>query len=317
MEPLPRGTFQLTETAMSNEALKQHILSFLNDYSIEVTSHDAGKLDAIAAELRPGTSVYVAHVPGVPLDDVVELAGRIQKLGLTAVPHVIARKLESREQLDRALGKLRELGVEEALVVAGDLAAENNAFDSSLEVLETGLFDEHGFRAVGVSGHPEGSSAIGAARVELALKGKAAFAERAGFAMRTVTQFGFDPDAVVAWEASTAAAGIHLPIHVGVAGPASLRQLVKFAALCGIGSSARMLMTRTGAMANLLRTQTPDEMITHLARHRASNPSSRLAKVHFFCFGGVAKTARWVNTVLSGRFVLNDQANGFRVEDVN
>ena len=311
------GAVQSTEIAMSNEELKQQIVNFLNDYSIEVTSHDAGKLDAIAAELKAGTSVYVAHVPGTPLDEVVDLAGKIQARGFAAVPHIIARKLESREQLDGALGKLRQLGVDQALVVAGDIAVENNAFESSLEVLETGLFDKHGFREVGVSGHPEGNSAIGAERVDQALRGKAAFAANAGFKMRNVTQFGFDPDAVIAWEASTSAVGIHLPIHVGVAGPASLRQLVKFAALCGIGSSARMLMTRTGAMANLLRTQTPDEMITHLARHRASNPSSRLAKVHFFCFGGVAKTARWVNTVLSGRFVLNNQGDGFRVEDVN
>jgi methylenetetrahydrofolate reductase (NADPH) len=108
-----------------------------------------------------------------------------------------------------------------------------------------------------------------------------------------------------------------MPIHVGMPGPASLRQLAKFAMLCGVGASARMLMTRTGAMANLLSTQAPDEMVTAIARHRAEHPSSRLKKIHFFAFGGVVKTARWANAVISGRFVLNNQATGFRVEDVN
>jgi len=79
----------------------------------------------------------------------------------------------------------------------------------------------------------------------------------------------------------------------------------------------RMLTSRTSAMANLLSTQAPDEMVAAIARHRAANPQSRLRKIHFFAFGGVVKTARWANAVVSGRFVLNSQATGFRVEDVN
>src|SRR5690606_9437642 len=125
----------------------------------------------------------------------------------------------------------------------------------SLEVLQTGLFKKYGFKRVGVAGHPEGSKAIGEARVKQALHGKAEFAKEAGFEIYIATQFGFDPRAFIDWEAETTADGITLPIHVGVAGPASLKQLARFAMLCGVGASARMLATRTGAMANLLRTQ--------------------------------------------------------------
>ena len=125
---------------MANDELKQQISAFLRDYSIEVTPHDTGKLDAIRAELAAGTCVYVAHPPGVPIDDIVTLAGQVQKLGLTATPHVIARKLESREQLERALARCQELGIHNALCVAGDITAEKPAYNSSLEVLQTGLF---------------------------------------------------------------------------------------------------------------------------------------------------------------------------------
>jgi methylenetetrahydrofolate reductase (NADPH) len=298
---------------VSHDDLKQAIVSFVENYSIEVTPHDAEKLPAIAEALRPGASVYVANLPGVPLDEVVKLSGRVKELGFNPVPHIVARRVESRDQLDRALADLQRRGVDEALVIGGDVAAPNAPFDSSAEVLETGLFREHGFRAVGVAGHPEGSKAIGEARVEKALKDKADFAKTAGFEVRLVTQFGFDPDAVTEWEARTTAEGIDLPIHVGMPGPASLRQLARFAMVCGIGSSARMLMTRTGATANLLRTQAPDELITHLARHRTEHPSSRLKRTHFFCFGGVVKTANWVNAVVSGQFELNAKATGFEV----
>jgi methylenetetrahydrofolate reductase (NADPH) len=70
-------------------------------------------------------------------------------------------------------------------------------------------------------------------------------------------------------------------------------------------------------MVNLLGAQAPDDMVVALAQHRAANPQSRFKKIHFFAFGGVAKTAKWANAVVSGRFVLNSQATGFRVEDVN
>ena len=302
---------------MANEELKQHISAFLRDYSIEITPHDTGKLDAIRAELTDGAVVYVAHPPGVPIDDIVALAGSVQKLGLTATPHIIARKLESRDQLERALARCQELGIHNALCVAGDITADKPAYDSSLEVLQTGLFAKYGFREVGVAGHPEGSKAIGEERVEQALRGKAEFAKTAGFKLYFATQFGFDPQPFIDWEATTSAKGIDLPIHVGLPGPASLRQLAKFAMLCGVGASMRMLTSRTSAMANLLSTQAPDEMVTALARHKSVNSQSRFKKVHFFAFGGVVKTARWANAVISGRFVLNSQATGFRVEDVN
>jgi hypothetical protein len=50
----------------------------------------------------------------VPIDDIVTLAGQVQKLGLAATPHVIARKLESKEQLERALARCQELGIHNA-----------------------------------------------------------------------------------------------------------------------------------------------------------------------------------------------------------
>jgi methylenetetrahydrofolate reductase (NADH) len=299
--------------ALSNDVLREQVVSFLTGYSIEVTPHDQGKLAELTETLPAGTAVYVAHPPGVPIDAVVAFAVELQKSGLKAVPHIIARKLETRDQLERALAVLEQGQVDEALVIAGDIGVENGPFDSSLEVLETGLFGQHGFKEVGVAGHPEGSKAIGEQRVAEALAGKARFAETADFRVRFVTQFGFDPGRVTDWEEATSAQGIALPIHVGMAGPASLRQLAKFALMCGVGASARMLMTRTGATANLLRTQAPDELVVHFARHRAAHPSSRIVRGHFFAFGGVLKTAKWANAVVAGKFDLNAKADGFEV----
>jgi methylenetetrahydrofolate reductase (NADPH) len=300
-------------TPLSGDALKQGIADFLEGYTIETTPHDAGKLEEIVAELPAGTRVYVAHPPGSPIDDVVDLSVTFKQRGLTPVPHIIARKLSSKDQLERALATLAAAGVDEALCIAGDIVVEDNAFESSLEVLQTGLFGQYGFKEVGVAGHPEGSQAIGEARVKEALAGKSEFARTAPFRVRLVTQFGFDAEAVVKWERATAAEGVAMPIHAGVAGPASLRQLIKFAMMCGVGASARMLKNRTAAMADLIRTQAPDDLITYFVQERAANPASRIQKLHFFAFGGVVKCAKWANAVRAGRFDLNGKGTGFEV----
>jgi len=298
---------------LAGPLLLDAIRNFMADYSIEATTHDEAKFDEIVAELKRGTRVYIAHVPGTPIEGVVALALRFRKAGMRPVPHIIARKLSSRSQLEQALAALRDGGVDEALCIAGDIAVENNAFDSSLEVLQTGLFGQYGFREVGVAAHPEGSKAIGEARVAEALAGKVEFAKTAPFKLRFVTQFGFDAQAFIDWERETSARGIDLPMHVGVAGPASFKQLAKFAVVCGVGASARMLANRTGAMADLLRTKAPDDLIVDFARHRAANPASRIRCPHFFAFGGVAKSARWANAVRDGRIRFDKQESGFEV----
>lgn len=305
----------MTYQDSSPNSLRRPIIEFVRDYSIEATTHDAGKLDEFQAVIPAGKCIYIAHLPGVPLHDVVAFAGKLRERGWVPVPHIVSRRLESRAQLEQALADLKARGVDRALVIAGDQAVEKPAFDSSLEVLQTGLFEQYEFRTIGVAGHPEGSAAIGAERAEAALRGKVAYAKSSGLDLYFATQFGFDPGAFVRWEAHTTAAGITLPIHTGMPGPATLRQLMKFAMVCGIGASARMLTTRTSAMANLLRTQAPDDQLTYIARHRAANPGSRLVKPHFFAFGGVLKTARWANAVVAGRFILNAEADGFRVEE--
>src|SRR5690606_2210736 len=189
------GAFGVGGENLSDQDPKQAIVARMRDFSIEATPHDAERLDEIAETLPPGTSVYMAHPPGVPIEDIVALAARLQKLGMQATPHIIARKLTSEAQLEGALASLQEAGVTQALVVGGDIAADPQAFEGSLEVLKTGLFGKYGFKRVGVAGHPEGSKAIGEPRVTQALEGKAAFAKDAGFDIYIATQFGFDPQA--------------------------------------------------------------------------------------------------------------------------
>jgi methylenetetrahydrofolate reductase (NADH) len=293
-----------SDATWSIEQLKAAVLSFLEDFSIEATPHALDELDSYPEFLTPGTTVYVAHPPKSALADVVDLAGRLQAMGYRAVPHIAVRRIETRAQIERALSKLREAGIDQALVVGGDLPEPAGPYQSTMQLLETGLLPLHGINTIGIAGHPEGSRAVGLTRLRDALYEKVQFAADTGLTMYIVTQFGFDATAVTEWESSTTASGIHLPIHVGIAGVVPFKVLLRYALRCGVSASMRMLLSRTNAFAEQVKLASMDELILAFASYRLSNPSSRIARAHFFAFGGAERTARRLRRVLSGDLTL-------------
>ena len=101
------------------------------------------------------------------------------------------------------------------------------------------------------------------------------------------------------WEARIKKLGNTLPIHIGLPGLATLKTLLKFAQMSGIGPSMRVLTRQTKNLAKLVMTQEPDIVITDLTSRVARAPGSLIKKVHFYPFGGLAKTAAWANSVVN------------------
>jgi len=292
----------LNEATWSTEQLKGAVQSFLEDFSIEATPHSLGELNRYPEFLAPGTTVYVAHPPRSSLEDVVDLARRLQGMGYRTVPHLAVRRVESHAELGRALTRLRSAGIDQALVIAGDLPQPAGPYHNAMQLLETGLLPLHGFNTIGIAGHPEGSRGVGPTLLWKALQEKAQFAADTGLKMYIVTQFGFNTTAVANWEAATTANGIDLPVHTGMAGLVPLKELVRYAVRCGIGASMRVLFSRTSALSEQIKLTSMDELILVFASHRLSHPDCRVARAHFFAFGGAERTARWLNSVLSGEF---------------
>ena len=146
-----------------------------------------------------------------------------------------------------------------------------------------------------------------------ALHDKQVLARRAGIELYVVTQFGFDPAAIVGWEQCLPEHGISLPVRVGMAGPASLSQLITYAMQCGVGASIRGALRSMNAMRNVAGLVTsPDQMITNIARDAASR-TTHIAGVHFYAFGGALATARWLRAVAAGCFELDPEGDAFTV----
>ena len=271
---------------------------FLSGWSIEVMPRTAEKVEDFRAILPPGTRVYVAHIDGTEIADMVATAKRIAGQGFTVMPHFPARSIADRATLADWIARYRgEAGVIEGLILAGGRKDPLGEFASSMELLESGLFD--GFERLHVAGHPEGNRDIDADgsdhMVMEALRWKQAFAERTDAKMALATQFCFDARPVIEWVDRLKAEGIDLPVHIGIAGPAKLQTLIKFAIACGVGPSLSVLQKRAMDVTKLLLPYEPDEIVDALAAHKAAHPGFGIEQVHIFPLGGIATAATWAN----------------------
>ena len=282
--------------------------AFLDGYSIEVMPRTAAKVTSFRDLLPEGMRVYIAHIDGTPIEDMVATAARLANEGYAVMPHLPARIIPDAATLEHWLQMYRDAaGVKQALLLAGGVSEPQGQFHSSMQLMETGLFDKYGFTRLHVAGHPEGNRDIdpdgGDAAVMEALRWKQAFAERTDAKMALATQFAFDADPIIAWADRLKAEGIDLPIHIGIAGPAKLQTLIKFAIACGVGPSLKVLQKRAMDVTKLLLPYEPTEVLTKLAAHKAANPGFNIERVHFFPLGGINATADWTiqNGGASGR----------------
>ena len=272
--------------------------AFLQDYSIEVMPRTAEKVENFRDLLPAGTRVYIAHIEGTPIDDMVATARRLSLDGFPVMPHFPARIIKDSATLADWIARYQgEAGVDQALVLAGGVEKPHGDFHSSMQLLEDGAFDRAGFKRLHVAGHPEGNRDIdpkgGSKNVDDALRWKQAFSEKTDAKMALATQFAFEAGPIIAWADSLKAAGIELPIHIGIAGPAKLQTLIKFAIACGVGPSLKVLQKRAKDVSKLLLPFEPNDVVAELAAHKAANPDFNITNVHFFPLGGIKTNANW------------------------
>jgi len=274
--------------------------SFLKGYSIEVMPRTAEKVEDFRALLPKGTRVYIAHIEGTPIEDMVATAKRIANEGYDVMPHFPARIIKDAATLENWIAQYHgEAGVEQALLLAGGVTNPHGDFDSSMQLLETGLFDKAGLKRLHVAGHPEGNKDIdpdgSMKNVDAALRWKQKFSETTDAEMALATQFAFDAGPIIQWANDLKAAGITLPIHIGIAGPAKLQTLIKFAIACGVGPSLKVLQKRAMDVSKLLLPYEPTQVLSELAAHKAANPDFNITHVHFFPLGGIKTNAVWTH----------------------
>lgn len=277
------------------------LAKLLGRFSAEVTTRDEDSLKFAEKSLPKDMEVFVASLPKDPHDRLIATAVRIRKAGLEPVPHIVARNIASRADLDSLLAHLAgEAGVRRALILGGDRDKPFGDYDSSLQLIQTGLFARHGLTHAFIAAYPETHPRIDESTLDSARAAKLLTLRDQGVSATLISQFGFDPKPVISFVEKLRTKGITPPFRVGIAGPTEYAKLVKYALICGVGPSLRALKERQGLAKNMLGGETPEKLLTDVALALDANPALNIEGVHFFTFGALGASYSWIQQHAGG-----------------
>ena len=263
--------------------------------SIEVVPKQVLGANDLETWFPAGTRVYLPDVGVESISVMVDSAARLREYDYEPVPHLPARRLKDAAELELRLARFSaEAGVTDILIIGGGLDKEVGDFASSMDVIDTGLLDHYGIDRISVAGHPEGSPDFSEEEAMKALAYKQAFHNRTDAELTIVTQFGFDAQTWIEWAEGLAAYDVHLPVHLGVTGPAKFPTLLKYAVMCGVGPSIHFLRKHATSLTTMISGFDPELVVSPIEKHVQSTPKSAIKQIHVFPFGGARKSAEWL-----------------------
>jgi methylenetetrahydrofolate reductase (NADPH) len=282
------------EGRAASRALHDGVAELARDASIEINAPEVKHLDASRAYLPAGKKIYVSHLPKQFWNETIEASRAVHAAGFDPVPHVPVRLIQSAGAADQLLAALKDQAhVSEVLLISGDYAQKVGPYSSVLEFLRDGLLSKYGFNRVSFAGHPEGHPQVPLEEIRRAEFEKAQWAESAGLRATFMTQFFFESEPFIEWVQHLRRNGVRSQVVAGLAGPASITALARFALRCGVGRSVRALGTRPSMMNTLLGDHGPETLMNELAVARMAGEAS-FAGIHIFGFGGFLRTCQWL-----------------------
>ncbi len=272
----------------------------LDDVSLEAVMPAEAELHEAAFLLPTATPIYLTDLPNRPDDRLCQIATGIFMRGLKPVPHIAARNVSSEKKLGDLLTRLSSsAGVKTVMLIGGDRERAAGPFEHAMQVIESGVLESSGISEIGIAAYPEGHPNIAEDVLRAVLRDKLEAAARAGLKAHIVTQFCFDAWPVVTWLRALRASGIHNQVRIGMAGPASIPSLMKFAQRCGVRASAKGFARHAASIGRLLTRATPADVVNDLAEAAASENLGDIA-AHIYSFGGLPQAAKWVRDAKSG-----------------
>ncbi|SEP06884.1 methylenetetrahydrofolate reductase [Aquisalimonas asiatica] len=242
-----------------------------------------------ASHLPRGATVTVTCSPKHGIDASLDLAERLAAAGFHAIPHVAARLVTSRSDLQRILDRLAAAGLDDVFIVGGDAPSPAGPYPGGRELLEDLDTLSRRPRRIGVPSYPEPHATIPPEQMQAALDVKNALADY------TVTQICFDADTILSWLADQHDRGLRLPVYMGLPGVIDRMKLMGLAMRIGLGASTRVLRRQAGLASRLLggSTYRPDALAEALVPAFDGPLAPALAGFHLNTFNQIAETATW------------------------
>lgn len=251
-------------------------------WTLEIVPGHADRVGVFEGQVD---EIFITMIPGSPVENCLHAMHRVVEAGFTPVPHVVARNFKTEAALAEFFAVVRQLELPKVLLLAGGQSEAAGPFASTLELLETEAFRESGLRTVAVAGHPEGNPDD--AQSEESLLRKWEFLRREDIDMEIVTQWSFSAEKVDAYLERLGVLGLDAPVRVGIPGPASLKTLLKYAKVCGVGASTTAMKKQGLNMGRLLVSNKPDKFVSEISGSEF---------FHLYPFGGLDKCADWLRS---------------------
>lgn len=286
----------------ADAAVAARVAELVASGSIELALRDRERVGEAAALLPASTRVYVTALPKHSITATLDGLRAVRAAGLDPVPHVAARRIAARAELAEFLAEaVREHGVRRVLLIGGDEPRPRGPYPDALTLLRDGLLAEAGIREVGIAGYPEGHPRIPTATLAAAFDAKLAEVAAQGLGAYVVTQFSFVPARVVEFCAALARTAPAVPVYVGIAGPTDPAALLRYAQRCGVSASLRALRDLGLGVVRIVTHTDPREQLLSVAHYCEGHDACNVVGAHFFSFGGLLPTARWMNgTIAAG-----------------
>ena len=215
--------------------------------------------------------VYLTLLPGGDFKETADQAEKLVKKGFNPIPHFPARSIENETQLKEYISRCKDGGTKQVLVIGGSREPIGD-FDSSIQVLETGYFENI---RIGIAGHPEGSPDISDSKLEKAMNDKKPYADY------IVTQWLLNPQPIIDFINKQT-----IPVHVGITGPLKITSLIKFANIVGAKNSLNFLKSNFSKALDLMKPKDPNDLIGKVKSHSDY--------FHIYTFGGLKETNKWL-----------------------
>lgn len=246
-----------------------------------------------ARYLPPGATVTVTSSPTRGIENTLRVAERLSNHHFTVVPHIAARLVVDEAHLRDVLQQLSDLNLREIFVIGGDAKQPAGKYTGAVELLRAIAEQGADLDAIGVAAYPEGHPLIDQETLLQALR------EKQRFANYMVTQICFDPKVIVRWLAEMRQQGVELPVHIGLPGVVSTKQLLRISMKIGVGESLRFLTKHANLVAGLFGRSGyhPGDLVEGLAPY-LDDVKYAIEGLHLNTFNQVESTEGWRQDML-------------------
>jgi methylenetetrahydrofolate reductase (NADPH) len=257
-------------------------------------------IDQAIIDLPPGSNVSVTCSPVKGIPATVSYTEELIGLGHHPVPHLAARLVEGPDEAAKLAAWAREHDLREVFVIAGDAPEPVGVYQGALPFIRDFLEADPGIDRLGITGYPDGHALIDDDEITRQLHDKQQALAEAGVDGWISTQMCFDDDAIRAWILRERAAGIHLPVRLGVPGVVDRTRLMTMGTRLGIGASMRYLAKNRSTVMQLMAPggYDPTEMVIAFADDAGE---LGIEALHSFTFNAVADTRAWQEAIVGGR----------------